>query len=79
MKGSIRKRGNTYTYLFKVKIDGKFKQMSKGGFKTKKEAEKSLAEALNLYHKTNQVQTNSSITLSEFMEYWYMKMLLSLP
>lgn len=71
MKGSVRKRGSTYTYLFKIKIDGKYKQISKGGFKTKKEANAALTEALSLYNNTKQVQTNSNITLGEYIDYWF--------
>ena len=36
---NIRKRGNVYQYGFEVgKVNGKRKQISKSGFKTKREA-----------------------------------------
>lgn len=77
MKGSVRKRGSTYTYLFKIKIDGKYKQISKGGFKTKKEANIALTEALSLYNNTKQVQSNSNITVGEYIDYWFENVALS--
>lgn len=57
MRGTIRKRGNTYTYQIYIgKIDGKEKRITKGGFKTKKEAESALNEAIVNYEKTNFVE-----------------------
>lgn len=77
MKGSVIKRGSTYTYLFKVKVDGKYKQISKGGFKTKKEANIALTEALSLYNNTKQVQSNSNFTVGEYIDYWFENVALS--
>ena len=40
MKGSVRKRGATWSYYFDLgKVDGKRKRKEKKGFRTKKEAE----------------------------------------
>ncbi|GAA0122210.1 tyrosine-type recombinase/integrase [Clostridium faecium] len=50
MKGSVKKRGSTWSYIFDLgKIDGKRKQKTKGGFKTKKEASEALNEAMYRY------------------------------
>lgn len=47
MQGNVRKRGNTWSYQYFLGIiDGKKKYKSKGGFKTKGEASKALAQAL---------------------------------
>ena len=44
MKGSVRKRGATWSYYFDLgKVDGKRKRKEKKGFRTKKEAEAALA------------------------------------
>ena len=46
MKGSVRKRGSTWSYRFDMgTIDGKRQRKEKGGFDTKKEAEAALAKA----------------------------------
>ena len=50
MKGSIRKRGSTWYYSFDLGIiEGKRKRKEKGGFRTKKECELALRQALNDY------------------------------
>ncbi|MFC3886136.1 tyrosine-type recombinase/integrase [Bacillus songklensis] len=48
MRGSIRKRGTAYQYRFHITDPetGKRKEISKGGFKTKKEASAALAQAM---------------------------------
>ena len=48
MRGNVTKRGRTYTIVVDTGRDdnGKRKQKSKGGFKTKKEAEKALSELI---------------------------------
>lgn len=47
MKGSVRKRGTTWSYRIDFgKIDGKRNQIEKGGYKTKKEADKALNDVL---------------------------------
>jgi integrase len=50
MKGTVKKRGKTYTYVVDIGRDpvtGKRKQKTKGGFKTKKEAHAALAKIIN--------------------------------
>lgn len=47
MKGSVRKRGTTWSYRIDFgKVDGKRHQIEKGGYKTKKHADKALNDAL---------------------------------
>lgn len=48
MIGSVRKRGKTWSYRidFGKTYDGKRNQIEKGGYKTKKEADKALNDAL---------------------------------
>jgi hypothetical protein len=48
MRGFIRKRGSTYTWYFDVPdpVTGKRKQHSRGGFRTKRECQEALNEAL---------------------------------
>jgi hypothetical protein len=49
MRGSIRKRGSTYTYWLDIGPDpatGKRRQRTKGGFRTKRECQAALNEAI---------------------------------
>lgn len=63
MKGSVRKRGEKWSYYFTIKVDGAYKKKEKGGFRTKKEAETALREVLQQYEKQGFVQNNVSYTL----------------
>jgi integrase len=50
MRGSIRKRGSTYTYWLDIGPDtvtGKRRQRTKGGFRTKRECQTALNEAIS--------------------------------
>jgi integrase len=49
MRGSVRKRGSTWTWYLSIEPDpvtGKRRQRSKGGFRTKRECQEALNEAL---------------------------------
>jgi hypothetical protein len=49
MRGSIRKRGRTYTYWLDIGPDpvtGRRRQRTKGGFRTKRECQAALNEAI---------------------------------
>lgn len=70
MKGSVRKRGEKWSYYFTYKQDGKYKKKEKGGFATKREAEAALREALHLYDKNNIVKQFNSYTLYDYINYW---------
>lgn len=72
MKGSVRKRGKTWSYYFDLgKIDGKRKKIERGGFRTKKEAESALAQALTEYNNAGQCFTPSEITVSDYLDLWF--------
>lgn len=72
MTGGTRKRGATWSYYFDLgKIDGKRQKKEKGGFKTKKEAETTLAKAINEYINAGAVFTPSEITVSDYLDQWY--------
>lgn len=72
MKGSVRKRGNSWSYYFDLgKIDGKRKRKEKGGFKTKKEAQLALAQALTEYNNAGQCFEPSEITVSDYLDLWF--------
>lgn len=66
MKGSVRKRGSTWSYRIDFgKIDGKRNQIEKGGYKTKKEADKALTDALYQINNTGDYVENKKITFQE--------------
>ena len=66
MKGSVRKRGATWSYYFDLgKVDGKRKRKEKKGFRTKKEAEAALAKAVNEYNNAGAVFEPTEITVAD--------------
>ena len=71
MKGSVRKRGSTWSYYFDLGIiDGKRKRKEKGGFRTKADAEKNLRKAMKEYEEEGQIFTASNISFSDYLDYW---------
>lgn len=71
MQGSIRKRGNTYSYSFDLGyVNGKRKRKEKGGFRTKKEAEQALRKAITEYENSGQVFDASNITVADYLDFW---------
>ncbi|WP_251861079.1 site-specific integrase [Clostridium sp. Marseille-Q2269] len=73
MQGSVRKRGNSWSYRIDIgKIGDKRKQKEKGGFKTKKEAQQALTKVLNEFNSTGKIFEEKKITFDEiynnFME-----------
>lgn len=71
MKGSVRKRGSTWSYYFDLGIvDGKRKRKEKGGFRTKAEAESALRNAMKEYEEQGQIFTASNIAFSDYLDYW---------
>ena len=71
MKGSVRKRGSTWSYYFDLgKVDGKRKKIERGGFKTKGEAEAALTAAMAEYNAAGQVFTPSEVTVSDYLDLW---------
>ncbi len=74
MQGSIRKRGNTWSYQYFLGIiDGKKKYKSKGGFKTKGEASKALSQAICDFENEGYVEpkkvTMATVSLKWLDEY----------
>lgn len=72
MKGYVYKRGKTYTYVIDIGINpitNKRQQKTKGGFKTKKEAEIALAEIQTQVNQNTYVK-ESNVTLKEFSSKW---------
>lgn len=72
MRGTLRKRGTTWTYQYDVADrrpgrEGKRRQITKGGFRIKKEAEAALAEALHTVDETAHVEP-SKMTLRQYVE-----------
>ena len=68
---NIRKRGKYYQYQFEVApIDGKRKQKTKSGFKTKAEAQEAGTQAYNKYLNTGQVFKENKISYSDYLDYW---------
>ena len=69
MQGSVRKRGTTWSYRIDFgKIDGKRRQIEKGGYKNKKEADKALADALYQVNNYGEFVENQKITFSEVFD-----------
>lgn len=71
MKGSIRKRGNSWYYYFDVaKVDGKRKRIERRGGSTRKEAERALNLAITEYENSGMLLKSSNISVSDYMDYW---------
>ena len=67
----VRKRNNSYEYYFNIgKVDKKYKRITKGGFKTKKEAEEAEALARAEYLRTEKIQNNSKMLYEEYLNYY---------
>lgn len=72
MKGGVRKRGEKWYYYFDLgTVDGKRKKIEKVGGNTKKEAEKALRNALNEFDNCGSVFNESSISVSDYLNFWY--------
>lgn len=68
MKGQVLKRGDSWTYRFDAGIiDGKRKRPSKGGFKTKKECENALRDAMHKYENGGYIEPKK-VTFESFIE-----------
>ena len=70
MKGSIYKRGRTWTLVYDAPAgDGRRRQVATGGFKTKREAEAALTDTLQRLQTGNFVEA-SKLTLAGFLDRW---------
>lgn len=69
---NTRKRGSKWEYRFEMaSVDGKRKQKSKGGFRTKKEALEAGTKALNEYNNTGLTFTASDMSVADYMDLWF--------
>lgn len=72
MKGHVRKRGTTWSYMFAVIEDGKRRQIQRGGYRIRKDAETALADALSAYGKGDRraVAQPSTQQLDAYLAGW---------
>ena len=66
MKGSVRKRGKTWSYRVDLgKIDGVRNQVEKGGYKTEREATKAMNDVIYQFNNTGDYVENQKVTFQE--------------
>src|SRR5215218_6799496 len=73
MRGSVRKRGSTYSYWLDIGPDpltGKRRQHTKGGFRTKHECQAALNEAISALRSGTLVQPSRQTVASFLVEEW---------
>jgi integrase len=72
MRGSVRKRGSTYTWYLDVPdpVTGKRCQRSKGGYRTKKECQAALNDALAALRAGAFVETSKRTLASYLVDEW---------
>ena len=69
---TIRKRNDVWEYRFDIaKVNGKRKQISKSGFKTKKECEAAALKALNYYQNGGLMVAYADISYADLLDLWY--------
>lgn len=72
MRGEVRKRGKNCYYRFDMGIvDGVRQRVERVVGPDKKEAEKALRDAMASYENTGLHFEPSTITMADFMDYWY--------
>ena len=68
---SVSKRGSKWQYRFEgASVEGKRKQYSKSGFRTKKEALEAGTKALAEYNNGGTPFTPSDVSVADYMMYW---------
>nr|WP_251025966.1 site-specific integrase [Bacillus sp. ISL-47] len=71
VKGSVKKEGKSWYYVFSLpNANGERKQKKKRGFKTKKEAQMALAEAINAVNKGSYIEP-STVLYKDYLEQWF--------
>jgi integrase len=73
MRGSIRRRGNTYTYWLDIGPDpvtGKRRQRTKGGFRTKRECQAALNAAISAVQGGTFVEPSGRTVRSFLLDEW---------
>lgn len=71
MKGSVRKKRETWYYRITIYIDGKPKYIERKGGRTKAEAEKALRAAISEYEGTDDIRKKTEIQFEEYLLYWF--------
>lgn len=71
MKGSVRKRGDTYQYRFHVRdpITNERKEISKSGFQKEKDAERAMILAIADYEK-GELELSNKFTFKQLADLW---------
>lgn len=68
---NVRKRGEKWQYQFEAAaVNGKRKQITKSGFRTKKEALEAGTKALAEYNNCGLTFTPSEISFSDYLDFW---------
>lgn len=68
---NVRKRGTKWQYQFEAAVvAGKRKQITKSGFRTKKEALEAGAKALAEYNDCGLTFTPSEVSFNDYLDYW---------
>ncbi|MGG0412579.1 Arm DNA-binding domain-containing protein [Peribacillus simplex] len=73
MKGTVKKRGNTWSYIVDIgrdPITGKRRQKTKSDFPRQKDAEAALRKILNELDEDRYVETSKE-SFSSYMEFWF--------
>ncbi|MCA1027669.1 site-specific integrase [Cytobacillus kochii] len=72
MRGSVRKRGNYYQYRFHTRdpLTNERKEISKGGFERKKDAEKALAQAISEFENGSFI-SHKTVLFKDLIKMWY--------
>ncbi len=74
MRGGLRKRGKNWYYYFNMgMVDGKKQLVERVVGPDKKEAERALRAAITAYENTGLHFEPSTITMADFMDYWYIE------
>ena len=67
----IRKRGKVFEYRYEIASQGGVRQyISKSGFKTRKDAQKSGVTAYNEYFKIGRKQKIKDMLYADYLDYW---------
>ncbi len=69
---NTRKRGSKWEYRFEIaSVNGKRKQKTKGGYRTKKEALEAGTKALHEYNNSGFTFTQNDISVADYMDLWF--------
>ena len=69
---TARKRGEKWEYRFEgASVTGKRKQISKSGFRTKKDAMLAGAKAYGEYNRAGMIFEPNTMSVSDYLDYWF--------